>query len=1739
MRLARSAVLLAAALLAFVAGCLAQKVLEPGFVMVPAWEKLANPTGVRFAPDGRVFIIGKGGVIYTAKSVEDRNPVVAADISGITFNNFDKGLVGLAPHPDWNAGKKVVYLLYSRDGEVGGPTPVYSDLCPSGICFTSGALSRMAWNADLEKLENLEEIIVDWCSGSTTHAQGDLRFDSAKNLIMSVGDNSFLPGDSMNLGAAPNKCPYANGGAANPEFGGVMMSQAMDSYLGKVLYAPVATLDAFKPGMPTPKLQVLARGFRNPYRFVVDPATDNLYLGDVGFADWEEINLIPSVRATGGNGANNNYGWPCLEGVMHSATVEAQNFPTCNELYTNPSKSKQALFKYSHFGQFGNVVTKAGGQSAITGIAVYSGASSFPADYKDALFFADYTRGGFWGVRRNATGLDFDKARMMIGDTTQIVDITKGPDGALYISQIWAGTVWRFQAASKELPVVKVAADKTSGTVPLTVKFDSAGSYDTLGGGALTFAWDLDGSGKFAGPNTATATYTYATAKPVTVSLRVTSTSGAVNTGSTLDNGGSASGIAVSKKDYEFNVGDSLTATATVTSQDGVAIPEANYSWEVLISHCYPGPPCRPNDISCHQHLVNTYAGAKAITFVAPDHEYPSQLTINLNVKHPTTPGLVIPYTTRVTPNVVNAQVTTDPPGLSVLLNLAPFKTPTVFPTLSGGEISVDLYTEQLIDRQAYRFASWSQGGAARQALRPVNGTVYTAKFTPFTIGNYAAGQGPSAPTGLVITPEYQKCTLNWAAPAMQDPAAAVKSYIVYHREIKFGATVPPFSSGMVPVTSTTYSINVDVGSQCEFYVSAVTSVGESSFKAAPVAAYSLAVPAIGSDTCPDTTCRYKALVVDDFNHATSPKSLLGLLQEGEFLTRFEIVNNKLVSQAQSANTYWYSLLGNTVQCFDASQFTHLSFKVTAPRGFEYSVGMDSKDANCAAYVPKKTVKVHLYTPEKVFTGAEQDVLIPLADISNNPASAFSIFFNGYSSFTDQVVMDDLAIVNRCNNLPPTTTTTTGPVNPTGTPGQCTAPPLPVDAFTNPDSNALGVWSGTEGLVRNYANNVMTAKATAAGAYFATLLGGQACRDLTVYSAVTFSIRQITTGTAAAFPTLQLQGRNAACTARDPAQSATVAIAQYVKDGVATVPLSAFAANVDLKRGHALVIGDWPLNVEFAVGEIRLACAAGATPTGTATTTPAPTQTGGATCPPLVVDTFAQAGQNSLQLWAGSELANAAYAGNAMTVTATAAGAYFASNIAGASCRDLSAYSALQFNIAPTTANAQVTYPTLELQQRTAACTARDPAASFKVALGPYVKDGVATVPLTAFAGANIKLGHALALVNWQVNTPFRLSQMQFMCGAGTTPTTTATAGPTTATPTATGTPGTCTAPLVIDTFAQAGANALGGLWTGGEGATIAYPGGNKVTLRTTTPAASYFAEVLAGATCRDISSFAALSFGITASAAGAALPGLELQLRNADCTARAPDATFRVALTGYVANGVATVPLAAFAGADLKRAHAVVLSGFGANVDWTLTNLQLVCGANPPATTATATPTATATATATTTPVPTGTCTKLAVESFTSNADQNALNQWAGGEPATAIARSAGRLTVTATATNGVYYASTLSTAAQCRDVSPYTHLAFTVRGPAGGKFNLEMQALAATAAAGTCQSSPMSALNRFVVPVTPAGMGPAKPVRVKVPLASFTGMAANRVHAYSFGDFAAGSYGFEAVELVSAACA
>ena len=78
-----------------------------------------------------------------------------------------------------------------------------------------------------------------------------------------------------------------------------------------------------------------AYGLRNPFRFTFRPGTNEIWVGDVGWDDWEEIDRVVSTRG----GAVANFGWPCYEGVGRQASYESVGLQLCTSLYAAPAGS--------------------------------------------------------------------------------------------------------------------------------------------------------------------------------------------------------------------------------------------------------------------------------------------------------------------------------------------------------------------------------------------------------------------------------------------------------------------------------------------------------------------------------------------------------------------------------------------------------------------------------------------------------------------------------------------------------------------------------------------------------------------------------------------------------------------------------------------------------------------------------------------------------------------------------------------------------------------------------------------------------------------------------------------------------------------------------------------------------------------------------------------------------------------------------------------------------------------------------------------------------------------------------------------------------------------------------------------------------------------------------------------------------------------------------------------------------
>jgi hypothetical protein len=123
-----------ALLLTFAAGhaapALAEPILPPGFQDTElelegfiAGKGLEYPTAMRFAPNGELFVAQKTGEVLRYESVNDKTPTTFADLRTNVFDLGDRGILGLALDPKFEAGQPYVYVLYTYDHILGDPEP--------------------------------------------------------------------------------------------------------------------------------------------------------------------------------------------------------------------------------------------------------------------------------------------------------------------------------------------------------------------------------------------------------------------------------------------------------------------------------------------------------------------------------------------------------------------------------------------------------------------------------------------------------------------------------------------------------------------------------------------------------------------------------------------------------------------------------------------------------------------------------------------------------------------------------------------------------------------------------------------------------------------------------------------------------------------------------------------------------------------------------------------------------------------------------------------------------------------------------------------------------------------------------------------------------------------------------------------------------------------------------------------------------------------------------------------------------------------------------------------------------------------------------------------------------------------------------------------------------------------------------------------------------------------------------
>ena len=645
---------------------------QSAFQKVTLNDRPGEPMSLAVLPDLRVLHTARTGQVRINDPRTGLN-TIAANVP--IYQHDEEGLQGVAIDPDFQRNHWV-YLYYSPPGT----TPVDDPATPTvneGDAPTTGTqadwdrfkgalrLSRFKLRGNTLDLASEQQIIdVPVDRGLCCHVGGQIDFDSKGNLYLSTGDDT-------NPFESDGYAPLDDRVGRNPAFDARRSAGNTNDLRGKLLRIrvkpgggyTVPRGNLFAPGTAKTRPEIYAMGLRNPFRFDVNPKTDQVYLADYS-PDADEPN---AERGPAGQGRwmviakPANYGWPyCVTPTIpyrdyDFATQTAGPAFNCaapvNDSRYNTGlrvlpavQQPQVYYSYEASALFPELGT--GGIGPMAGPAYdYSSQSrsrvKWPRAFAGKPLFYEWTRdyikafslahGEVTSIEDVAPGIVFDNP----------MDMEFGPDGALYVLEYGTGYFAELPAAQlsridwtrgNRTPVPVVTAAVTAGLAPLTVQFSSAGTADA-DGDALRYAWDFNADGRVdsRAPN---PSFTYTKNGVYEATLNVTDATGRRSAASVRIVVGNAVPVVTLTAEPEggtFQFGD--TVTFTVTVEDDTPINCANVTVTYILGHDEHGHP-----------LTSTTGCSGTIqTFLDTGHAGASNLRGVFSATYTDTPGGGLP----------------------------------------------------------------------------------------------------------------------------------------------------------------------------------------------------------------------------------------------------------------------------------------------------------------------------------------------------------------------------------------------------------------------------------------------------------------------------------------------------------------------------------------------------------------------------------------------------------------------------------------------------------------------------------------------------------------------------------------------------------------------------------------------------------------------------------------------------------------------------------------------------------------------------------------------------------------------------------------------------------------------------------------------------------------------------------------------------------------------------------------
>lgn len=245
-----------------------------------------NPLFVTHVGDGRLFVVQKEGIIYILHP--NGQTSVFLDIRDRVLNEGEQGLYSIVFDPGY-ATNGFFYVSYNGE-------------------------------------RYLDE---EWFNVSRFRATNQVADPASECHIFGLPmDYDIHNGGGMGIHPFDG---YLYVGIGDDR--GLLAAQEDTTYKGKLVRL---NINALSPTIcQSAQTQIFAKGLRNPWRFDFDPITGDMYIGDVGDANWEEVNFIPNGMI------GMNFGWPCMDGPTYIGfPIQTQ----CEEVGTGDLP----LYYYAH-----------------------------------------------------------------------------------------------------------------------------------------------------------------------------------------------------------------------------------------------------------------------------------------------------------------------------------------------------------------------------------------------------------------------------------------------------------------------------------------------------------------------------------------------------------------------------------------------------------------------------------------------------------------------------------------------------------------------------------------------------------------------------------------------------------------------------------------------------------------------------------------------------------------------------------------------------------------------------------------------------------------------------------------------------------------------------------------------------------------------------------------------------------------------------------------------------------------------------------------------------------------------------------------------------------------------------------------------------------------------------------------------------------------------------------------------